>query len=61
MSISDPQPPARAPTGGGFLLVIALVVGVLLGTILGQPTIGFLGGGAIGIAILIVLWLKERR
>lgn len=61
MSISDPQPPARAPTGGGFLFVVALVIGVVSGTLLGQPTIGFLAGGGIGAAILIGLWLRDRR
>ena len=52
---------ATAPRAGGFLLCLCLLAGALIGVFLGQPTIGFLAGAGIGLALLVVLWLVERR
>jgi len=49
------------PKAAGGLLAIALVMGALIGTMMHQPTIGVIAGGAIGGAIAIAVWLKDRR
>ena len=54
-------PPSRPARAGGFLLALALLVGVIAGSLLGQPSIGFLAGLGIGLAAVAVLWLMERR
>ena len=38
----------------------APLAGALIGVFLGQPSIGFLAGAGIGLALLVVLWLVER-
>ncbi len=50
--------PARA---GGSILAAAIIAGVIAGIILGQPSIGFLAGAAIGTLIALLLWLRDRR
>ena len=50
--------PARA---GGSILAGCIIAGVIGGVILGQPSIGFLAGTGIGVAVAILLWLKDRR
>jgi hypothetical protein len=50
--------PGRA---GGSILAAAIIAGVIAGIILGQPSIGFLAGAAIGILIALLLWLRDRR
>ena len=46
---------------GGSILAGCIIAGVIGGVILGQPSIGFLVGTGIGVAIAILLWLKDRR
>lgn len=55
--MADPKNPSAA----GALLALAVVAGALIGAIYSQPTIGTLAGFAVGVAITIVLWLRERR
>ena len=52
---------SNAPLAGGFLLCIALLTGAVTGSILGQPSIGFLVGAGVGLAIVILIWLVDRR
>jgi len=54
-------PPPRPTRAGGFLLALALLVGVIAGSVLGQPSIGFLAGLGIGLAAIALLWLADRR
>ncbi|HEV2079740.1 MAG TPA: hypothetical protein VGR19_07585 [Allosphingosinicella sp.] len=54
-------PTDRAPKAGGSLLALAIVAGVLIGGLLGQPSIGFLVGLAIGVGLLALVWVKDRR
>ncbi len=61
MPTHTPPPPTRAPIGGGFLFVVALMLGLGFGAVRGEPTIGFLAGAGVGVVILIVLWLMGRR
>lgn len=56
----DPSPP-RAPRAGGALLAGAILVGVVAGAVAGQPSIGFLGGLAVGLLLVGAIWLSDRR
>ena len=51
----------RTPKAGGFLLAISILAGALIGTWLGQPTIGILTGTGIGILLLILVWAMDRQ
>jgi hypothetical protein len=53
--------PNRSPAAGGCLTAIALMLGVSIGLALGQPTIGFLAGLAVGVVAAIVVWWIDRR
>ena len=43
------------------MLAIAIIAGAVAGTIVGQPSIGFLVGLAAGLLLAILFWLNERR
>jgi hypothetical protein len=49
-----PSPPP-APRGGGFILVAGLIGGTAIGFMAGQPTIGFLAGGVVGLVGLLIV------
>lgn len=49
--------PRRA---GGAIIAASIIMGVVGGIILGQPSIGFLAGAAIGTLIAVLLWLRDR-
>lgn len=56
------SPPSnRAPKAGGFLLALAIIAGVLIGGLLGQPSIGFLVGVGVGVLLVALVWLLDRR
>ena len=57
----NPSVSNRASRSGGFLLAVSILVGTIGGGLLGQPSIGFLSGTAVGIASLIIVWLFDRR
>ena len=46
--------------GGGFLAA-AILLGVLGGVLLGEPSLGFLVGLGAGLVALGAVWLAERR
>ncbi|WP_294389796.1 hypothetical protein [uncultured Sphingomonas sp.] len=48
------------PMAGGAFLALAIIVGVVIGAALGQPSIGFLAGVGAGAAIALILWLADR-
>lgn len=52
---------SQPPRAGGFLLAAAILVGTTAGSVLGQPSIGFLTGLAIGLLALAGTWLADRR
>lgn len=58
MTDPAPPPPARA---GGVLLAAGILGGVVIGTALGQASIGFLAGLGIGLAALLLVWHGDRR
>ena len=51
----------RTPMAGGFILAIALIVGVFVGMSRGQASMGFVAGLAVGLAGLLIVWLVDRR
>lgn len=51
----------RNPMSGGFLLALSLIVGVVLGASRGQPSLGLVGGLGVGLLLLLVVWLIDRR
>lgn len=53
--------PTKNPTGAGAILALAILGGTILGGLMGQPSAGLLAGTALGIAIAIMLWLRERK
>lgn len=55
------KPTHRAARAGGFLLAISIMIGSVAGFVRREPSIGFLGGAAIGIALTFLVWLSERR
>jgi len=55
------NPDQRKPTGGGFILAASILIGALAGMAFGEASAGFIAGAAVGVAILILLWWRERR
>lgn len=55
------QPPSKRPRSAGALLALAIMAGTIIGIFMGQPSIGFLGGLGIGVAIAVAVWLADRR
>lgn len=51
----------RSTQAAGFILAISILGGAIAGSIVGQPSIGFLMGLAAGVLIAILFWLLERR
>ena len=46
---------------GGCLLAFSVLAGAFVGLIFGQPSIGFLAGSAIGLALVLGVFLLDRR
>ena len=50
----------RNPTGGGIFIALGAGIGVFVGRLYGQTSIGLLSGVAIGTGIALLLWWRER-
>ncbi|MHA6722091.1 hypothetical protein [Sphingomonas sp. RS2018] len=62
MTTDDPAPtPTPEPTGAGGPIMLAIVAGLVIGFLLGQPTVGFLVGVVSGIVIATLLWMRDNR
>lgn len=59
MPHADPTPRPATPGPGGPLILLILA-GTIAGVALGQPTIGFLAGLALGSAAALFLWWRSR-
>ncbi len=57
--MTGPKP--IAARAGGSILAASIIAGVIAGTILGQPSIGFLVGLGVGVLIALLLWWGDRR
>ena len=55
------QQSGRASRAGGAILAFSILLGVIVGVKLGQPSAGMVIGTAIGAAISIGLYLYDRR
>lgn len=51
----------RSPQAGGFLLVLCMLGGVVIGAMRGQPSLGFLLGAGLGVLAALAVWLLDRR
>ena len=63
---SDPSPPedrkgVRPGMAGGAPLALLIVAGVIIGSLMGQPSIGLLVGTAIGIVVALLIWWAGAR
>jgi hypothetical protein len=56
--MDDPRP--RFRRAGGALLAFSILTGVVAGTFMRQPSIGFLAGLGIGLLIVVTIWLVDR-
>lgn len=57
--MADPE--AKSPMAGGALLAAAILLGAIGGAFVGEPSIGFLVGLAVGLFLLVAVWLIDRR
>lgn len=55
------KPSSRAPLAGGFLLSMSLIAGALVGVVVGEPSMGLVGGFIVGLALLVAVWAIDRR
>ncbi|HKT15928.1 MAG TPA: hypothetical protein VJR87_11065 [Allosphingosinicella sp.] len=46
---------------GGCLLATCILVGAFIGMVLRQSSIGFVAGTAVGLLLLGIMWLRDRR
>lgn len=60
MDRKPPAPPTKAPIAGGALLALSLIVGSVIGVLKGQPSVGFISGMGVGLALLIAVALVDR-
>lgn len=51
---------AGFPRSGGVLLAASILIGVVAGDFMRQPSIGFLAGLGVGLILLIAVWLIDR-
>jgi hypothetical protein len=56
--MTDPEP--RFRRAGGALLAASILTGVVAGTVMRQPSIGFLAGLGLGLTIVVAMWLVDR-
>lgn len=55
------QSPSKRPRSAGALLALAIIAGTVIGIFMREPSIGFLAGLGIGVAIAVAVWLADRR
>lgn len=51
----------QEPKAGGALLAGSILAGAVIGIAMRQATIGVLAGTAVGVAIALLLWWRDRR
>ena len=55
------EPAGKITRSGGCLLAFSVIAGVAVGTILHQPSIGFLAGSALGLLLVLAVFVLDRR
>jgi hypothetical protein len=56
----DMAPSPRSPSAGGFPIALGALGGTAVGLYTGQPSIGFLAGLAVGVALALLIWWRDR-
>lgn len=56
----SPAPRGGTPIAGGALLAFSLIAGTVIGVLKGQPSLGFIGGLGVGLALLLMVALIDR-
>lgn len=51
----------RPSRSGGALFAFSIIGGTIAGVIAGEPSIGVVGGGLLGLALMLLVWLLDRR
>lgn len=51
----------KFPRAGGALLAASILAGVVAGAFAGEPSVGFVAGLAVGLLLLGLVWLADRR
>jgi hypothetical protein len=51
----------KFPLAGGALLALSIVFGTVAGSAYWQPSIGFLAGLGVGMLLLVLVYLLDRR
>jgi uncharacterized membrane protein (UPF0136 family) len=51
----------RNTRAGGAILALSILVGTIVGIAMRQSSIGVIAGVAIGVLLLLVIWLMDRR
>ncbi len=46
---------------GGVFIALGLLFGAVIGVVVRQPSIGMVAGLGVGVAIALVLWLRDKR
>lgn len=60
-SMASPStPPGASPLAGGALIALGCVGGAAIGFVAREPTIGFLVGLGLGIALSLAIWWRGR-
>lgn len=60
-AMNQPSPRRRGGMAGGSLLALFTVGGVVVGTLYREPSIGFVTGLALGLLLVAMVWLLDRR
>ena len=60
MTLPDQTSRKNDGMAGGSLLAFSILGGIVVGTLYGQPSIGFLGGLGVGILLYGLIWLLTR-
>ena len=57
--MNAPEP--RNTKAGGALLAGSILIGIAVGVLIGEPSLGFLAGLGVGVLLLGAVWLIDRR
>ena len=56
-----PEPRRNGTSAGGVFFALGVIGGVIIGTLYGQPSIGMIAGAGVGLLLIALVWLLDRR